>query len=119
MKAHIRTVIINTLHRENLVHFWSELLGVNEQSQDDEAGITWLVPDEAGGVNLGLQQVEKKLSTHTETHVDIGVNNLDDAQALIESLGGSLKKRNTLDNGFEWRVMTDPEDNEFCIFVEG
>jgi predicted enzyme related to lactoylglutathione lyase len=47
------------------------------------------------------------------------VNNLDDAQTLIESLGGSLKKRNTLDNGFEWRVMTDPEDNEFCIFVEG
>lgn len=116
MGPRIRTVIINATDPTALAGFWAGFLGVAVQETDPGAGIIWLRPDTEGGVNVGLQQVAAKLSTHTETHLDISVDDLDDSQQLIEALGGRLVKANRMENGFEWRVMADVEDNEFCIF---
>lgn len=111
----ITTVIVNSERPDVLVAFWSGFF--RTEVQFSEAGITWLRPSVEGGVNVGIQQVERKLGTHTETHLDIEVDDLDGAQAVAEELGGALVAVNRLGNGFEWRVMQDPDGNEFCIFV--
>ena len=113
----ITTVIVNSERPDVLVAFWSGFLRTEVQFSD--VGITWLRPSVEGGVSVGIQQVERKLGAHTEVHLDIEVDDLDGAQSLAEELGGTLLKVDHLDNGFEWRVMQDPDGNEFCIFVHG
>lgn len=116
MGARVRTIIINSTQPNTLVTFWQKLLGVGVQERSD--GITWLEPDTAGGVNIGFQHVQDKLSSHTEAHLDVAVEDMESAAALVAELGGSHLATNVLDSGFEWRVMRDPDGNEFCIFVE-
>jgi predicted enzyme related to lactoylglutathione lyase len=111
----IVTVIINSERPDRLVEFWRAFF--QTEVQFSEAGITWLKSTGEGGVNVGIQQVEQKLGGHTEIHLDIAVDDLDGSQAVVEELGGSLVTVNRLGNGFEWRVMHDPDGNEFCIFV--
>lgn len=114
----IRTVIVNTTRPPELAAFWSALLGVDVAVDDPTAGIIWLRPDTEGGTNLGFQRVDHPRSGRTETHVDVAVDDLDDAQRRIEQLGGRVVSINRLADGFEWRVVTDLDGNEFCIFVE-
>lgn len=113
----IVTVIVNSERPDELVAFWCGFF--HTEIQFSEAGITWLKPTTEGGVNVGIQHVERKVGTHTEIHLDIRVDDLDDAQSTVEELGGALVKINRLDNGFEWRVLTDTDGNEFCVFAEG
>lgn len=101
-----------------MVAFWAAFLDVTVQDVDDEAGIVWLRPNAPGGVNLGVQRVEHAPAVGTQVHVDIAVDDLDEAMATIERLGGRHRHTHRLGNGFEWRVMCDPAQHEFCIFVE-
>ena len=114
---HIRTVIINAEDQPRLLAFWSGLLDVAIRGPQDQS-IVWLEADTPGGVNLGIQQVASKIGTHTEAHVDVAVEDLDAAQQRIEDLGGRLVQVHRTGDGFTWRVVADPEDNEFCIFAE-
>ena len=117
MSARLHTVVINSEQPDRLVGFWGAVLGVEVSSDEPSAGITWLHPDRPGGVAVAIQRVAEKLARHTETHVDIGVDDLDDAQAIVERAGGRLVEiRHAGD--FEWRVMADPDGNEFCLFVD-
>jgi predicted enzyme related to lactoylglutathione lyase len=116
-RAHVRTVIINSEDPERLVRFWASLLDVEVRERDAEAAIVWLAPDEPGGVNIGIQRVEATAASAGVLHLDIEVDELAGAQERIEQLGGTLSATHRLGNGFEWRVMQDPDGNPFCIFV--
>ena len=84
MSARLHTVVINSEQPDRLVGFWGAVLGVEVSSDEPSAGITWLHPDRPGGVAVAIQRVAEKLARHTETHVDIGVDDLDDAQAIVQ-----------------------------------
>ncbi len=114
----IRTVIINTDDRDRLAEFWSAFLGVEVLEVDEQTAITWLKADTEGGVNLGFQYVDGIVDAPTRTHLDVSVGDLEVARGVIDELGGGFEKRNRLSNGFEWWVMTDPDGNEFCIYVD-
>lgn len=116
MPPRIATVVLNSENAPRLVAFWCAFMGT-EPAHEGE-GITWLKKAEGAGVGLAVQQVEHKLATHTDTHLDIVVDDVDAAQVLLEALGGSLLAVHRLDDGFEWRVVTDVDGNEFCIFAE-
>lgn len=111
----ITTVIVNAEQPERLISFWCAFFQTEVAVQD--AGITWLARSTEGAVGFGVQQVDRKRGTHTETHLDIEVDDLDVAQQQVEALGGAVLAVRTLPDGFEWRVMADPDGNEFCIFT--
>lgn len=116
MEAHLSTVVINSESPERLITFWVGLLGVEVRHSEPAAGFTWLSADRPGGVAIAVQAVATKLATHTDTHLDIAVSDLDQAQADTEALGGSLVAIRRVED-FEWRVMADPDGNEFCLFT--
>jgi len=66
-----------------------------------------------------LQRVPEPKVGKNRAHLDIQVDGLDTGTARVEALGGRWmepdENRETHD-GFGWRVMADPEGNEFCIF---
>jgi predicted enzyme related to lactoylglutathione lyase len=111
--ATVGAVVINVVDIEREQAFWSELLGVGV-ARAFPGFFVWLEPQHPGGVSVALQKVEAPKSGRNRVHLDTGVDDLDAAQARIEELGGSLVETHDM-VGFQWRVMADPEGNEFCI----
>ena len=58
----------------------------------------------------GRQTVKNRL------HFDLEVDDIGAATERIERLGGKrLPSDDFSEYGFHWRVMTDPDGNEFCL----
>ncbi len=109
----VGSVVINVVDIERETAFWSALLGVGV-ARSFPGFFVWLEPQHPGGVSVALQKVAEPKSGRNRVHLDTGVTDLDEAQARIEELGGSLVETHDM-AGFRWRVMADPEGNEFCI----
>lgn len=113
MPPTIDTVVINADDVEPIVSFWKALLEVEEASRFP--GFVFLRPQREGGVSLAVQQVpEGKEAARNRVHVDLGVEDLDDATARAIELGASQVEEHTIGN-FTWRVFQDPGGNEFCF----
>ena len=71
------------------------------------------------GLVVGFQQVPDVKSGKNRLHLDLIVDDLDGATAEIEGLGGRwLEPGQTRElEGFQWRLMADPDGNEFDIDV--
>jgi len=109
----VGSVVINVVDIDRAVAFWSALLGVGP-ARSIPGVFVWLEPQHPGGVSVALQKVPDAKSGRNRLHLDTGVADLDGSQARIEELGGSLVETHDM-GGFTWRVMADPEGNEFCI----
>lgn len=117
MRAQITTVMFNSERPEELVEFWSKLLEVQAHPHNSNTEHIWLFPQVEGGFKLGFQRVKKKSIGNAEIHIDIAVKNLDEVENQAVSLGGSVVSRTRIPNGFEWRVLEDPQGNPFCIYI--
>lgn len=111
--ATLHTVVINTTAIEPLKEFWTQILGVGV-ARDIGGFFTWLEPQQQDGVALAFQLVPDPTEGRNRLHVDLRVPDLDSAQARIEELGGSHIESHDM-AGFQWRVMADPDGNEFCL----
>ena len=111
--ATLGSVVINAVDFEREKAFWMTVLGVDVEREFDGV-FCWLAPQHDGGVRLALQKVEEATEGRRRLHLDTTVADLDEAQARIEEVGGSFVEDHEV-GGFQWRVMHDPEGNEFCI----
>ncbi len=111
----VANVVINVSDYEKEKAFWSALLGVGVARE--VPGFCWLQPQHRDGVSVALQQVPDPTPGRNRLHLDTAVEDLDSAQARIVELGGShLEDHEIME--FRWKVMADPEGNEFCVAVE-
>jgi predicted enzyme related to lactoylglutathione lyase len=109
----VGSVVINALDHDLLVEFWSTLLDVETENTFPPFWTT-LRPQHEGGVALSIQAVSDPTMGRNRVHMDMQVDDMAATAAWIEELGGSHLEDHEV-NGFEWKVMTDPEGNEFCI----
>ena len=118
VKARVTTVMFNSENPEELVKFWCSLLGVEAHPHNESTEHIWLFPTEGENFKLGFQRVAKKSFESQEVHIDVAVENLDETEKSVKQSGGSHVKTTRLANGFEWRILKDPQGNAFCIFKE-
>jgi predicted enzyme related to lactoylglutathione lyase len=111
----IRFVTVDSRDPERLAEFWSRVLGgeVEERFGD---GYVILSRATEGAPRVTFQRVPEEKAGKNRLHLDLKVTNIDAATRDLEELGAMR----TLDGDFEeegyrWRVMRDPEGNEFCI----
>ena len=106
----------------SLARFWGQLLHVNvDEVLGDPAHYVNLTPpaDTANGVCLAFQRVPEPKLGKNRVHLDIAVDDVDRATENIEQLGGRrLASSDFAEHGYNWRVMADPEDNEFCLIFQ-
>lgn len=100
-------VIFDCSEPERLAAFWGDLLGLEVADRDER--YVGLQPTEAG-VSIGFQAVPEPKTVKNRIHVDLRVPDWDSATRQIEAGGG----RHIADVE-TWRVMADPEGNEFCL----
>ena len=67
-----------------------------------------------GHPRMLFQTVEAPRPEHRTTHVDLHVDDLEEASARVLELGGRVVEDQVHDET-RWRVCTDPEGNPFCL----
>jgi predicted enzyme related to lactoylglutathione lyase len=116
MPASVGFLVIDAVDPEQLARFWCGILGV-EVAQVVAEGQYLVLSATADGLTISFQAVPEEKSGKNRLHMDLAVTDLDAATAEVESLGGKwLEPGTTRDLGsYHWRVMADPEGNEFDI----
>jgi len=104
--------MINTTDVARLVKFWSALLGVEVRRESPD--FVFLTPQQPGGIAVNFQRVPDPTEGRRRLHLDLSVESLEAASERILELGGSRVEDHEVP-GFAWRVMADPDGNEFCI----
>jgi predicted enzyme related to lactoylglutathione lyase len=104
-----------------LAGFWGAVLGL--QVDDDYLGdpphYVGLVGTNPDHPQVNFQRVPEPKIVKNRLHFDLRVDDVDEATARIESLGGvRLQAEDVHEYGYSWRVMADPEGNEFCLIYE-
>lgn len=118
MRASVGYLVIDTTDPQRLAPFWCALLDVQVEAEIGDGQFV-ILPGTKEGLTIGFQQVPDVKSGKNRLHLDMVVDDLDAATAEIETLGGRwLEPGRTRElEGFRWRLMADPEGNEFDIDV--
>src|SRR5690349_11836590 len=118
MPASVGYLVIDTVDPGPLITFWCGLLAVEVQANIEDGEYVLLTPT-ANGLRISFQRVPETKRGKNRLHLDLIVVDLDQATAEVETLGGRWLERGTTREvaGFRWRVMADPEGNEFDIAV--
>ncbi len=113
----VGAVTIDTGDAGALAAWWADLLGVDMRALDDPPTYVVIPGQETGGIQLGFQQVPEKKQGKVRIHLDLIAFDLDEAQATIEAKGGRFIEEQDWHGEHQWRVMADPEGNEFCVVL--
>jgi predicted enzyme related to lactoylglutathione lyase len=115
--AHVWYVTVDCHDPDALAAFWSRVLGLEVRGRFGEDFVMLERPTE-DAVAMAFQRVPEGKVVKNRAHVDLRIDDLDAVTSLVESLGGSRVEDHD-EEGFRWRVMRDPEGNEFCLMPSG
>lgn len=122
----LKAVCIDCANPAALVPFWEYALGYRLRPYDDEEvarlaarGLTpetdpevALDPPDGAGPTLWLNKVPEGKRGKNRVHVDVYVG--EEGIAGLVERGATLRREP--DDQIAWWILTDPEDNEFCVF---
>ena len=113
--AHVWYVTIDCHDPDALAAFWSQLLGLEIKGHFGSSDyLTMLSRPGDDAVALAFQRVPEPKTVKNRAHPDLEVRDLEAVTELAVSLGATLVSENTEDD-YTWRVLQDPEGNEFCL----
>ena len=106
-------VTFDCLDPQRVAEFWGALLG--REPGPSEEGWVYLGHRGDPQPRLVFQPVTEPKVGKIRVHLDITVDDMDEAVELVRALGGqSTGERHHYDEGVVV-VMTDPEGHEFCL----
>jgi len=109
----ISHVMIDANDPDGLARFWTALLRTDVQDRFDEGRFVFLAAGDHGPA-IGIQRVPEPKQTKNRVHVDLEVEDLDEMTRWVRQHGGSRVADHEA-AGIHWRIMADPEGNEFCL----
>lgn len=104
-------IIINATDSEKSAKFWSTVTG-RELGDVSPPYIDLPSTNNEDGVTISIQQVPDQESLGM--HIDIVVDDIDEAIQQITALGGGLVEEK-IEGNWRWVVMQDPDGNRFCL----
>ena len=116
----VNGLVIDCAEPIALAQFWGAMFGTDVDSIEDEDEAPRYVdlrPREGVPV-LRFQRVPEPKTVKNRLHLDVEVASFDDATARVESLGGRALVERGAEYGWHFRVMADPEGNEFCLIEQ-
>lgn len=116
-RARLAAVIVDCRDPERLAAFWGEILGVEVDDRlDNPPQYVSLEPVEPGAPSVTFQRVPEPKTVKNRLHFDLEVDDVEAASELVGRLGGRRGQHADFDeHGYRWRIMADPEGNEFCL----
>lgn len=116
IRPRIKYIVIDCADPERLAAFWGQLLGVQIAGRFGEGRYVFLEANEPGAPRLAFQRVPERKTVKNRVHVDLHLpaNALDQVTSWVRSHGGS-RIADVEEGGIRWRVVADPEGNEFDL----
>ncbi|MER7939966.1 VOC family protein [Streptomyces sp. NPDC094458] len=119
MACRISELVLDVADPERLAAFWSEVLGYVEIGREDDGSIEIGPP----GTGFGGPQPTLVLSPSSDPpagklplHIDVNATDRDQDAELERLLALGARPADVGQTGAEsWRVLADPEGNEFCL----
>ncbi len=104
----------------SLAEFWAAVFGTQVEPPNGEPIIYVDLVARPGLPVLRFQKVPEARSVKNRLHLDVAVEDLDAASARVEAMGATRAddKERWSEFGYAWRVMLDPEQNEFCLVIQ-
>jgi Glyoxalase-like domain len=96
-----------------LADFWAAALALPERK--DEVTETICADTDWNYPRLTFQKVDASDRVPSRVHLDL---TSDDRRAEVQrlrSLGAGEEREVSMDDGWTWTVMRDPDGNEFCV----
>jgi len=106
-------VTIDCLDPERVARFWSALLG--RAPGPSQQGWVYLGERGEAQPRLVFQPVAEPRAGKVRIHLDVTVDDIDDAMAVVADLGGRFTGERHVHAEGVVVVMADPEDHEFCL----
>jgi predicted enzyme related to lactoylglutathione lyase len=112
----IDAITVDCADPVGLARFWAGVFGTEIASIDGEdARYVDLVPTPPVPI-IRLQRVDEPKTVKNRVHLDVAVDDIDAATEAIERLGGRrVDQEIRTEFSYAWRVVADPEGNEFCL----
>jgi predicted enzyme related to lactoylglutathione lyase len=114
MIGRVSFVTMDAHDPERLAAFWGAVLGVEIEERSDRGRFVFL--ERASGTLLCFQRVPEPKTVKNRVHLDVRIEDLEDATERIVALGGSWDGFDRALDEARWRTLRDPEGNEFDIF---
>jgi hypothetical protein len=122
MTSRISAITIDCHDAFALATWWKQVLAYNDDPADPEGGNQpgqdeCMIVDPVSGQRLLFQIVPDVKRVKNRTHFDIApTDRWRDAEVeRVIALGAKQLADHRNPDGTGWVVLTDPEDNEFCI----
>ncbi|HVV19142.1 MAG TPA: VOC family protein [Pseudonocardiaceae bacterium] len=112
MAARFKDICLDAADHHALADWWCTALGYRRRDDDREPGDPVPIVDPGGhGPLIWVNPVPEPKAVKNRMHIDV-YGSTDELVAL----GATLQRAK---DGVErvWDVLTDPEGNEFCVFV--
>jgi predicted enzyme related to lactoylglutathione lyase len=103
----------NDLDRE--AEFWAAALRYREVYRDEPYLVLMPEEHEGSGLVLQLQRVPEPKTGKNRLHLDLHVAAIEPEVDRLVRLGARPLNEPNQESGYRWRVMADPEGNEFCV----
>jgi predicted enzyme related to lactoylglutathione lyase len=111
-------VTIDCVDPLELARFWGAVFGTRIDSTLGDKPHYVDLQTVPGVPVLRFQRVPDRKITKNRLHLDMLVEDLDQACAHVEALGGRRAPGQPVtEYGWTWIVMQDPEGNEFCLGI--
>ncbi|MFC7529710.1 VOC family protein [Actinoplanes sp. GCM10030250] len=112
----VLAVVLDCADLDRSAAFWCEVLGYHPPATGP-GPYRRLLPPGGNGVELLLQQVpEPKDTSKNRLHLDLRVPDLEAEVSRVVAAGARLLTDTPVkEEGWVWHVLTDPDNNEFCI----
>jgi predicted enzyme related to lactoylglutathione lyase len=107
-------VVIDCADLERAARFWAAVLGYTAVG-DAEDVYQGLVPADGPGIQVLLQRTADAKLGKNRVHLDLRTRDLEAEVSRVTALGATVLTGPVIEDGWTWRVLADPDGNEFCI----
>lgn len=116
--ARLDTVTIDCADAERMAGFWSAVFGTEEEWRGGDPVQYIDLRGTDASPRLRFQVVPEPKTVKDRIHLDLRVDDIEEATARVEALGATRVPGADFDEyDVQFRVMLDIEGNEFCLVM--
>ncbi|WP_142121013.1 VOC family protein [Rarobacter faecitabidus] len=116
MGLRLGMITIDTTDANSLARWWADQFDGEIVADNDGWYVMVRIGD--GSPILSFQKVTDPTPGKNRMHLDLTAPDIDAEVARLVEAGASVVGTHTMDEGFTWTVLADPDGNQFCVAPE-
>ena len=112
MSLSLEMITVDCTDPQRLAAWWAEAVGGEVVPLP---GTDFVMVAREDWPALGFQRVDAPTPGKNRLHLDLMTDDLEAEVGRLAGLGATETGRHSVDGGFRWAVLADPDGNAFCV----